>query len=64
MATRKTGYLHKYEGGAWADKGKPWAPFETWHRTLEGACKARHKKQKGTIYRITGDDSTEEVRLA
>ena len=38
------------------------APVESWHRTLRGALAARDRSDiGGRIYRLTGDDSSEEV---
>ena len=62
--SHKTGFLFQFNGGSSFESGTevfhPWV--ESWHRTLRGALAARDRSDiGGRIYRLTGDDSSEEV---
>lgn len=59
--THKTGFIFSFShfqnsAGEWSEG------VESWHRTFKGALKARNKAgERGHIYRVLGDDCTEEV---
>lgn len=60
----KTGYLFQYEGGSsgYGTEEIFHAPVESWHRTLNGAVEAKKKNGgRGSIYRLTGEDSSQLV---
>ena len=57
IPSHSTGFLYQYEG---SPDGLP--PCESWHRTLLGAHRAwTANGERGAIYRLTGDDTSDRV---